>query len=406
MLDIKKDKKYLLACSFGPDSMALFAMLLKENVDFDVVHVNYHLRKESDSEEEQLKAFCKEYNKQLYVFQNDQKLTNNIEERCREIRYQFFKQIYDQNGYEALLVAHNQDDLIETYLMQKHRKNLVIFYGIQRDVSLFGMRVVRPLLAFPKDSLKQYCDDNKVPYSIDKTNLLPIYTRNKIRLDVVSKMDDEEKELVIKEIKCKNDELEQLFDNLSQVSPSVEQLLKLNDIELAYYLNNFINKDHYVFNITYKQVLEVRKILESGNPNITLLLKNGKYILVKAYDSILFKENEVQNGYSFVITEPQLIDNEYLYADLLSDTSNRNISPCDYPLTIRTYKQGDKYQIKEYQVQVRRLFIDWKMPTDIRKRWPIVVNKEGKIIYIPRYRKDFKPDKVSNFYVKECFTLN
>ena len=57
MLKLDKSKRYLLACSFGPDSMALFDMLLKENYSFEVAHVNYHLREESDFEEISLQKF-------------------------------------------------------------------------------------------------------------------------------------------------------------------------------------------------------------------------------------------------------------------------------------------------------------------------------------------------------------
>ena len=47
-----KNSKILLACSYGPDSMALFDMLLKQvgNNGFEVAHVNYRLREESDDE--------------------------------------------------------------------------------------------------------------------------------------------------------------------------------------------------------------------------------------------------------------------------------------------------------------------------------------------------------------------
>ena len=51
MLNLDKNKKYLLACSYGPDSMALFSMLLEEGYRFEVAHVNYHFRNESNLEE-------------------------------------------------------------------------------------------------------------------------------------------------------------------------------------------------------------------------------------------------------------------------------------------------------------------------------------------------------------------
>ena len=405
MLNLDKNKRYLLACSYGPDSMALFDMLLREKVHFDVAHVNYHLREESNYEEASLRAFCKDRNVSIFVFNNEEIIDNNVEERCREIRYSFFKKLHVQNSYDALLVAHNEDDLIETYLLQKQRKNLVNFYGIQEKSVLFDMLVIRPILDLSKSNILQYCEDNCVPYAIDKTNLLPIYKRNQIRLEVVSNMTLDERKAILAEIEAKNKELKKVLTKIKKVEPKVDSLLALKDIELAYYLNTLVNGEYYRFNLTHKQIEEVRKILSSPAPNISLLLNNAKYKLVKSYDDVSFVENVETDGYSFIVLTPTIVDNEYLYANLLGDTSKRNITLSDYPLTIRTYVSGDEYQIKDYKVKVRRLFIDWKMPASIRKRWPIIINKDGCIIYIPRYNKSFKLENDTNFYVKECFTL-
>ena len=69
-------------------------------------------------------------------------------------------------------------------------------------------------------------------------------------------------------------------------------------------------------------------------------------------------------------------------------------------MTVRNAKPEDEYLISDYTKQLRRLFIDWKMPVTLRKRWPVIVNKEGKIVYVPRYQKDFVIEKDCNFYVK------
>ncbi|HOH94654.1 MAG TPA: ATP-binding protein, partial [Bacilli bacterium] len=42
-INLDHNKKYLLACSYGPDSMALFSLLLKGNYNFVVAHINYGL---------------------------------------------------------------------------------------------------------------------------------------------------------------------------------------------------------------------------------------------------------------------------------------------------------------------------------------------------------------------------
>ena len=67
MLNLNKENKYLLACSFGPDSMALLGMLLEGGYNFVVANVNYNLRPESTKESEDLKKFCEE--KGLKLFQ-------------------------------------------------------------------------------------------------------------------------------------------------------------------------------------------------------------------------------------------------------------------------------------------------------------------------------------------------
>ena len=95
MLNLEKHKKYLLACSHGPDSMALFYMLKEEGYNVAVAHVNYHLREESNLEQEQLEAYCKKNNIQIYVKDVDEVLGNtNLEEKCRIIRYSFLSLHY------------------------------------------------------------------------------------------------------------------------------------------------------------------------------------------------------------------------------------------------------------------------------------------------------------------------
>ena len=62
-----KSYPYLIACSGGPDSMALLDMLLKENFNIIIAHVNYKTRDESDSEEQMVIEFAKLHNLIIYV---------------------------------------------------------------------------------------------------------------------------------------------------------------------------------------------------------------------------------------------------------------------------------------------------------------------------------------------------
>ena len=58
MKSLSKKAKYIVACSYGPDSMALLNMLIEEKYNVVVAHVNYHKRDASNFEEESLRKFC------------------------------------------------------------------------------------------------------------------------------------------------------------------------------------------------------------------------------------------------------------------------------------------------------------------------------------------------------------
>ena len=208
----------------------------------------------------------------------------------------------------------------------------------------------------------------------------------------------------MEEIVEENQKLDQKLSKIKSISNSINDLKKLSNEEFAYYLNMKLQELDIYKPITYKQSLEVAKFFESNKSNITLHVAGNSAIISKSYDQLIISKSDASFNHIF-IQEPCAVDSRYFYFDLMREGEKRNIKLSDYPITIRPYQSGDKYKIKNYEVSVRRLFIDWKMPMSLRKRWPLFVNKDNKIVYIPRYRKDFKIENSPNFYVKECFTL-
>ncbi len=400
MLNLEKNRHYLLACSFGPDSMALFDMLLKEGYKFSVAHVNYHLRKESNDEESKLRDFCVEHNIGIYVRDVNEVLgESNLEMKCREIRYNFFINVMKENKFDALLVAHQEDDLIETYLMQKRRKNLVNYFGI-KEISYFSdIEIIRPLLRYRKEELMMYCRMFNVPYAIDKTNLEDHFLRNQIRHSVVEKLSPFERKDILSEIDQANEKLSQIFITISKINDNkIESYLRLNDVEFLYAIVALGRKLKPDFIVSKKQGEELRKVLESDKPNIALNVDGLCFF--KEYDVLGFREFDENLDYFYDMVEPGILDTPYFFLDFTVNSSNRNVKEDDYPLVIRNAQKDDEYEISGYKKELRRLFIDWKMPESARNRWPIIVNKDGIIVYVPHYQKDFVPEENCNFFVK------
>ena len=81
-----------------------------------------------------------------------------------------------------------------------------------------------------------------------------------------------------------------------------------------------------------------------------------------------------------------VLDTKEFYVDLTKDTSPLNIYSYSYPLTIRNVKRGDVVKFGEIYKKVNRILIDEKIPSEKRKKYPVIIDKNGNIVYIPLYR--------------------
>ena len=400
-LTLNKTNKYLLACSFGPDSMALFYMLLNQGYNFECAIVNYHLRKESNDEVKGLIDFASKNNIKVHVLDYKGKYVGNIEAKCRQIRYSFFKDLVNKYGFDSVLVAHHQDDLIETYLMQKSRQNCPIFYGIKEETRIYGVKVIRPLLGFSKNTLMEICKSNNIPFAVDKTNFDLSIKRNYIRHEIVMKMNDSDRNDVLKKIDKENAKISTILGSIDFLKLNdVKYVVSLDELSQKYALNYLVKDINDKYYLSNQNVGQIINILKSNKPNSFTHIK-GSLHLYRAYDKFKITDVKLEDiNYSYSMGSPSLLDTPFFYADFSKGASNRNVKDDDYPITIRKIRPGDYVYIKGYKVLARRLFIDWKMPLGCRLVWPIILDKFGNPLYIPRYQKDFVPTIDSNFYVK------
>lgn len=401
---------YLLACSYGPDSMALFDMLLKKKVRIVVCHVNYHKRPEAEGEEKDLRSFCQAHQVPLEVLDTaGLVMTGNFQEWAREVRYAFFAEMYEKHHAEGLLIAHHQDDLIETYLLQKKRDGVVQTYGLKEVARIMEMKVIRPLLRYSKEDLLAYDRENMVPYSIDQSNFEMTYLRNKIRKEIVNKLSPIEREQLIAEIDHENDEMAAFLSDLHAKMPigeelDIRSLIALSPREFEETVISFIDsagKKHV--DVSRGRIAEIRKLCLSPKPNLAMQLADRLY-LVKEYDVLVLSYETRHEPYSYVMEKPGLLDVPELFLDFSGGAEERNIKASDYPLTIRNAHEDDEIAVGGAMCSLRRLFIDWKMPARFRDQWPVFINKNGVIVYVPRYRKKFRPSGPSIMKIR--FTGN
>ncbi len=399
---LKKDKTYLLACSFGSDSMALCYLLLKGGYKFEVAYVNYNLRKESKDEEEGLKKYCQDNGLKLHIKEVEKNtIKGNIEGNCRVIRYDFFSSLCKEFSLEAILVAHHQEDLLETYLLQQERNSLYGYAGL-RDISYYkGTKVIRPLLNLKKEDLLSIDKENNVPYLDDASNKSDTYKRNKIRHDVIEKMSETEKKSLLNEINYRNKLIKANITYLSKLDLNdVNVLLGLDRVRFANAMYLLLDKENIFYPISGKLCENIKNALLSTKPNIILPIGED-VIFEKSYGKVRFLSRNTKNqtNYIYVVDSPEILDTNNFYLDLFN-FDKLQLTKEDYPLTIRNAREDDEVPIGDYTKKVSRLYIDYKMPLNVREIWPIFISASRGVIYFPRYRKDFSRDLSPYFYMK------
>lgn len=369
--------KCVVACSGGPDSMALLDQLNKQGKDIVVAHVNYKHRDTADRDENIVKDYCEKYDIPVRVcYPVHEK--GNFQAWARDVRYAFFEEVADAFDAKILYVAHQMDDVIETYLFQKNRNMICDWYGLKEKSIRQGYQIIRPLLNFTKSELQQYCNENGVSFGIDESNLTNHYTRNVIRHTQIEKMSRDEKEAWILKIQNENEvwqikrkAIEEFFKDWNK---DVDSLLDQEDAWL--YLDTFLfHSLHHHFSKKYMEELcvQLKRNVLIEIENYLLERHGGKLYFMPSPKDVYYKLDELE----FKDYADFVIKNEGKTIEMFS------VDASDFPLVIRRVRANDTIQMRFGNKNVHRFFVDRKISKIYRKYWLVVENNVGNVIFVP-----------------------
>jgi len=177
--------KYVVAVSGGVDSMVLLNLLSgKSGLELTVAHFDHGIRADSAEDRKLVQKVAAEHG--LPFRYGEGKLGCDASEaEARAARYGFLENIRQQQGAQAIITAHHQDDLIETMIL-----NILRGTG-RKGLSALGDRpaILRPLLCTPKAELTQYARQHHLEWREDSTNADDRYARNYIRHQLMPRLD-------------------------------------------------------------------------------------------------------------------------------------------------------------------------------------------------------------------------
>lgn len=419
---INKNDYVVIANSGGPDSMTLLSLLLKyrEKVPFNIVcaHVNHKVRLESDDEELFVQSYCKCNNVIFECMKIKEYDNSNFEAYARSKRYKFFDEVVLKYNAKVLFTAHHGDDLMETILMRIVRgSSLKGYSGFLMEVNKGNYKLVRPLVYTTKDEIIKYLNDNNIKYVIDKSNDNLEYTRNRYRHNILPYLKKEDKNVHLKFLKYSEtlNEYDEYFDKLvSSIIDTVyidnklyiDEFKKLDNLVGKRVINYILDKIYgdNILLVTSAHTTKIINMIYNNKPNLCIMLPNNLRVL-KNYDKVSFEYMGDEIDYKYEFDEDIVINNYVIHKVINEDSDSNYVCRLSYddikmPLYIRNRRTGDRIYIMNLggSKKIKDVFIDSKIDLNKRNSYPILVDSNDNILWIPGIKKSKYVKKKGNKY--------
>ncbi len=191
---IQPGELVMVGVSGGPDSIALLHSLHRLSGEFGfrlhVVHVNHGLRPEAEEEASFVVDFARDLGVSACVQKLDPKLLKgaSLQEAARDARRRLFLEECKITGATKIALGHNANDQAETVLQRLFRGGGTGGLG---GIHPVREQVIRPLLFVKRSRIEEYLEEEKLQFRVDRSNFKPVYLRNKIRLELIPRLEME-----------------------------------------------------------------------------------------------------------------------------------------------------------------------------------------------------------------------
>lgn len=168
----------LVACSGGADSTALLLLLARLQRPLalgsvSAAHLDHALRDGSEEDARFVEALAAELGVPCATERRPvtRQRQESLEAAARRVRYAFLAETAERLGCGVVATAHQRDDVAETVLYRVLRgTTLRGLRGVAPATTIAGVRVVRPLLPFRREDLREWLARQGRSWREDPTN--------------------------------------------------------------------------------------------------------------------------------------------------------------------------------------------------------------------------------------------
>ena len=416
---LKAGDRVGVAVSGGADSVALLRVLLELRGELGLVlvvaHFNHQLRGEEANADEQFVAQLAQQQGLPFfagcgnVRDHSASHALSLEHAGRKLRYEWLTELACCEGLDSIATAHNADDQAETVLMKFLRgagtRGLA---GIYPMLVLDDVRIVRPLLEIPRKEIERYLNERKQPWREDQTNLDTRHTRNRIRYELLPLLErdynpnlrrtlNETAEIARGEedfwqtlggtesLESRTHPRELLVGEFGRLPVAVQRRMLRRFLEW-----NGLSAD-------FRHIEDLRRCALAEAPSANLpgnwqaryedsRLQMIPPVASKPEANVEY-ECPLPIGGTCSVPQAGLT----LQATVVPSESAALEPPGTLLrlgqlglMTVRNWRPGDRFRpaYSRGEEKLKRLFAEKKIPVDQRKLWPVVLNKDYRIIWV------------------------
>lgn len=375
--NITAENEIPVAFSGGPDSIFLTEGLIKLGYKPLLIYINYHDSPTVYIEEKIVKQYS-QINK-LKLIEHEVNIPDNVnfEDEARKIRYKFFSDVIKIHPNKFILTAHHKNDDIETMILQINRNNIVDYYGLKEKNDIFGVTVIRPVLNYTKLEIIEYLTKNNISFYDDPTNYEQERQRNILRANLKNIDYNHYKNLKIslnQKVKEEKNKIKNIA-NGKYISKKIYSTL--NDNEKKRLLNFLLN---YNLGYSNSNLINICLMRLKSNKSFEENLKNN-ISLFQDKNNFFFGTTTDKRNYSYIIEK----EGYYKFKEFDIEIKIGNFNIKDFPIFIETPKQKDIIETNIKQNNVIKFLKHHNVPNFLINIFPIIKNKDKKIIYVPFY---------------------
>lgn len=410
---IGRGARVIVAVSGGADSVCLLDILnsLKDvlGVELVVAHFDHGLRPGEDQyETDFVKSLAASFDCDFVTKRADPDLqpeTASLEERARDVRYRFLKEVKEQYAAQKIATGHNLNDQAETVLMRLLRGSGPS--GLSGIPPVRDTYIIRPLIEMTRGEIESYLSRRGLTHITDSSNSETKHLRNEIRLNLLPQLERYQPKIV--EIlgrtagimREENEWLEakatRWLKKWAEKGSNDEIVLSLLRFKgLPEPLQNHVirqalrRKGGSLRQISLPNIDAIKQIATGSKPQAEVTLPNMLKVK-RVYDKLIFSKSkpETPKQFCYIIDKLGAFDLETLGCTIQLEEVERKALPelkisawtacldadrITYPLMLRNFRPGDRFVPLGMtgHKKLKSFFIDTKIPSHVRARIPIL----------------------------------